>query len=94
MSDPTEETVFVRDRDGMRQLESADAWTSMTLLAALSADPRSFDELSRAWLRYQPDTPLEDLPWLDCTSAPAGDSWLMLDLACLRVAAGGGAELP
>ena len=51
MSDSTQETVIVRDRDGMWRLEAADAWTSMTLVGALSADPRTFDELARAWLR-------------------------------------------
>ena len=66
----------------------------MTLVGALSADPRVFDELARSWLRYQPDVALEDLPWAECLGEPARGPWLLLDLACLRIVAGGGAELP
>ncbi|MCY2991386.1 MAG: hypothetical protein NTY19_26455 [Planctomycetota bacterium] len=94
MSDPTPETVIVRDRDGLRHLKAADDWTTLTLLGALSADPRSFHELARAWLRYQPDVALEDLPWAECLGEPARGPWLLLDLVCLRIVAGEGAELP
>jgi len=89
-----EKTVTVRDRGGMWQLRAADAWTTMTLMGALSADPRSFDELARAWLRYQPNVALEDLPWTECHDVPASGRWLLLDLACLGIVAGGGAVLP
>ncbi len=94
MAPTNEETVIVRDRDGLRQLGPTDDWTTMTLVGALSADPRCFDELARAWLRYQPNAPLEELPWTECSAAPATGRWLLLDLACLRIVAGGGAELP
>lgn len=94
MSESAPETVIVRDRDGLRQLPAADAWTAITLVGALSADPRSFDELARAWLRYQPEVPLEDLPWAECYGVPTEGPWLLLDLACLRIVAGGGAEVP
>lgn len=94
MSDCTQETLIIRDREWMRQLCPADAWTTITLVGALSADPRSFDELARAWLRYQPEVALETLPWAECHDLPAKCPWLLLDLACLRIVAGGGAELP
>jgi hypothetical protein len=88
------ETVVVRDHDGVRQLQEVDGWTSMTLLGALSADPRTFDELARAWLRYRPEEPLESLPWMDWPGGTPDKPWVLLDLACMRVVAGGGAELP
>ncbi|MCU0873495.1 MAG: hypothetical protein MUE50_14230 [Pirellulaceae bacterium] len=94
MSDSNQETVIVRDRAGLRQLRATDDWTTMTLLGALSADPREFDELARAWLRYEPGLPLGDLRWVECLGPPAPGPWLLLDLACLRIVAGGGAQLP
>jgi len=78
----------------MWELRSAEAWTTITLMGALSADPRTFDELARAWLRYQPDEAWDSLPWAPCHDVPAEGPWLLLDLACLRMVAGGGAELP
>ena len=94
MSDSSQQIVIVRDWDGMRQLEAVDSWTSMTMLGALSADPRSFDEFARAWLRYRPGDPLEDMPWTEVEGAPAADQWLLLDLACLRIVASLADELP
>lgn len=88
------ETVFVRDRDQVRQLRDVDSWDSMTLIAVTSSDPRTFDELCRAWWRYRPGEGLAELPWVEWDGRPPDDPWVLLDLVCLRVASGGGAELP
>ena len=79
MFDPTRATVIIRDWNGMRQLQAADSWTTITLMGALSADPRSFDELARAWWRYQPEMALEDLPWAEGVGGPADGPWLLLE---------------
>jgi hypothetical protein len=94
MSNASTETVIVRDRDAVRRLTDCEEWTTLTMLAALSDDPRSFDELTRAWLRYEPDAPLENLAWTPDLGDPPTGPWLLLDTACLRVVAGGGEELP
>ncbi len=94
MQSLSQETVIVRDRDGMRQLEMADFWTTLTLIAALSSDPRNFGELARAWWRYRPDELLEDRDWRAWPGMPPQGAWFLLDLACQRLAAGGGAEIP
>lgn len=94
MPDLSVETVIVRDRDALWRLEDVDEWTVMLLLGSLSADPRSFDELTRAWLRYSPQAPLTDLPWQAADEEPVAGTCLLIDLACLRIVATGGAELP
>lgn len=93
MANASEETVVVRDREGLRRL-TTDDWTATTLVAALSDDPRDFDELGRAWLRYRPEESLTALPWTAATSEAPMGAWLLLDLPCRRVAAGGGSETP
>ena len=62
---PTEITVVVRDALQCRVLNDIDDWEATTIIAAVSADPRSFYELGLSWLRYRPEQPLESLPWED-----------------------------
>ena len=88
-----EERVVVRDRDGIWQVTVGD-WASLTMLASLSDDPCTFDELGRAWLRYRADERLEDLPWFETDAEPRDSPWVLIDLACQRVVAGGGAAIP
>jgi hypothetical protein len=92
MSQATEEMVLVRDRQELKQL-AVDEWTMMTLFGSLSDDPRSFDELARAWLRYRPDEPLEEKSWNAAAGEQPEGPWVLLDLACRRIVAGG-SELP
>lgn len=94
MTDDYRETIFVRDRDQIRRLEDVDSWDSLTLVAVTSADPRTFDELCRAWLRYRPEERLAERPWAKGDASPPEGPWVVLDLACLRVVSGDGAELP
>ena len=86
-------TVIVRDRERTLRLRQLDEWEVLTLIGAVSADPHQMDELEDAWRRYVPDarlgegaTPLDD--------APLDGAWLLVDLACQRLLAGGGEELP
>ncbi len=84
--DTTQEiTVLVRDREQLLQFSSADDWDAMTMLAAVSSDPRSFHELGLAWLRYRGDQPLEDLSWQPCDRPTFAGNWLLIDMACLRL---------
>lgn len=74
---------WVMVRDGERTLWSRNcsSWDRATFLAALSSDPRTFQELSIAWSRFR-EEPLAEMTWqaLDETAqAPAG--WLCLDLS-------------
>lgn len=89
----TEEAVVVRDWDGLWELQEIDDWSALTLLGALSADPRCLDELLRAWKRYRPE-PADLQPLF----APAGGEpsrpWFLLDLPRQQVLAGAGAEMP
>ena len=73
---------WVLVREGQRTLcyHHATSWDRTTFLAALSSDPRTFDELSNAWSRYRSE-PLSELgfqEWDETKHPPAG--WLWLDL--------------
>ncbi len=81
-----EATVIVRDGEGCRFVKQMDEWDATTLLAAASADPRSFHELQLAWRRYRQQEPLEELRWQDyrpqSEERPDGP-WILVDLANL-----------
>ncbi|MCO6457419.1 MAG: hypothetical protein J5I93_19130 [Pirellulaceae bacterium] len=94
MAESDRETVFVRDREQVRQLADVDSWDSMTLIAVTSSDPRTFDELCRAWWRYRPRERLAERAWFEWNGSSPQGPWVLLDLAALRVVAGGGSELP
>ena len=88
--------VVVRDYDTTQILRDVDDWDALTLVAAVSADPRCLRELELSWLRYRPDQPLDSLTWdvlgqpsastetVDLRAAKTAD-WLLVDLACLRL---------
>lgn len=78
-------TVVVRDQERLVALRGMDDWDSLTIIAAASADPRSWRELGYSWLRYRPDEPWEALAWDDVDPAEVGERWLLLDLARLRL---------
>ncbi len=90
------ETILIRDRNSLRRWAATDDWTWLVLAGALSNDPRNFDELARACLRFTEQPLLEDLDWHACEGNPAEveGPWLLFDLACSRVVAGGGAMVP
>ena len=73
---------WVMVRDGERTLccRNCSSWDRTTFLAALSNDPRTFQELSLAWSRFRAE-PLSELVWqeLDETAQPPA-GWLWLDL--------------
>jgi hypothetical protein len=75
------------------QLRQLDEWDTLTLIGALSADPRSIEELDSAWVRYSPEMPLEEDSLSADGQEPVGP-WLLVDLACQRLVAGGGEGLP
>jgi hypothetical protein len=87
--------LTVRTREGEWRGE-VDAWTGLVVLAALSAEPESFDELGAAVRRYQPEHRLFELP--GPTSVDPGAEgegpWCLVDLTGRTVVAGGEFELP
>jgi hypothetical protein len=87
--------LTVRAPEGVWQGE-VDSWTGLVVLAALSAEPESLDELAEAVRRYQPEHRL-----FDPARATAGrdeeaadGSWCLVDLPGRTVVAGGEFELP
>jgi hypothetical protein len=54
--------LIVQAPEGVWQGE-VDSWVSLVILAALSAEPESLDELAEAVRRYQPEHRLFDQPW-------------------------------
>lgn len=93
--DTTQEiTVLFRDREQCLQLSSVDDWDALTMLAAVSSDPRSFRELGLAWLRYRGGQPLEELPWQPCDRPSLTGDWLLIDTACLRLASNSADMIP
>ncbi len=52
--------VVVRDGERIVFCQNCSSWDRTTFLAALSHDPRTFDELSIAWSRYR-NEPLSEL---------------------------------
>src|SRR5262249_6714597 len=87
--------LTVRTSEGVWQGE-VDSWTSLVVLAALSAEPETFGELAEAVRRYQPEHSLFDEP----QKSPGGEEdvadrpWFLVDLAGRTVVAGAGFELP
>ncbi|MGN6136140.1 MAG: hypothetical protein ACTHOU_16755 [Aureliella sp.] len=63
--------IFVRDAQRQLCWFGCDDWDQLTMMAALSSDPRSLDELSVAWSRYRPDCPLVELDWRPAPEPPA-----------------------
>jgi hypothetical protein len=87
--------LVVRTPEGVWE-EEVDSWTSLVVLAALSAEPESFAELAHAVRRYQPEHRLFEPfqptgPW---DGAGTDGPWCLIDLAGRTVVAGGGFELP
>ena len=76
--------------------EDVDPWTSLVVLAALSAEPESFTELAEAVRRYQPEHRLFDesrRTYRPCKPEASGP-WCVIDLTGRMVVAGNGYELP
>jgi hypothetical protein len=87
--------LTVRMREGVWR-DEVDSWTSLFVLAALSAETETFDELASAVRRYQPDHRL-----FEETRQPAGGddvetdgAWCFIDLAGRTVVAGNGFDAP
>ncbi len=76
--------VLVRDHDRLVHLPNVGIWDALTMLAAVSSDPRSFHELDLAWQRYRSDQPLEQLAWEAAEAERRHGPWLLVDLACQR----------
>ena len=87
--------LTVRARDGVWD-DEVDCWTSLVVLAALSAEPETFTELAEAVRRYQPDHGLFDQPrpTADSCEAEADEPWCLIDLLGRTVVAGAGFDLP
>jgi hypothetical protein len=87
--------LTVRTAEGVWQGE-VDSWSSLVVLAALSAEPESFDELAEAVRRYQPEHQLFDQPraMRGIDEAVADGPWCLVDLVGRTVIAGGEFELP
>jgi len=94
MSDVTNEITIIRDQNRLIHSAKIDEWTTLTLVGALSVDPRTLDELDRAWQRFEPEQTIVDLPWSENDVAPGNRPWILLDLANQRLVAGNGCELP
>jgi len=87
--------LTVRTPEGVWQGE-VDDWSSLVVLAALSAEPESFDELAEAVRRYLPEHRLFDQPWstAEKDAAVADEPWCLIDLVGRTVVAGEDFELP
>jgi len=87
--------LTVRTLEGVWQ-DEVDSWTSLVVLAALSAEPESFAELAEAVRRYQPDHRLFDQPRQggERSEAQADEQWCLIDLVGRTVVAAAGFELP
>ncbi len=84
----------VRDRDTTVSLELPCDFDALTLIASLSANPTTFDELAKAWERYRPIEPLESF---DRSETPAPFDlrhWLVVDLARKQVRVDKDFDLP
>jgi len=88
--------VTIRAGQEMRQWP-LDEWTTFVVLAALSAEPETFDELAEAIRRYLPEHRLleQDQQVTRLEQAVSGDGpWCLVDLAGRTVVGGGGFEVP
>ncbi len=85
----------VRTFEGVWE-EEVDSWTSLVVLAALSAEPESFAELAQAVRRYQPEHQLFDQVRQsgELYGNAADGPWCLIDLLGRTVIAGAGFELP
>src|SRR5262249_9436527 len=87
--------VIVQTLDEVWQGD-VDSWTSLVILAALSAEPESLDELAEAVRRYLPEHQLFEEPQQpaefdqDVADGPGGP----VELTGPTVVAGGGFEMP
>ena len=91
-------TLRVTIRAGQESRQwSTDEWTTYVVLAALSAEPETFDEIADAVRRYLPDHRLleQSQQISELKLAESGDCpWCLVDLASRTVLGGGGLELP
>ena len=98
--------VTLRTHDAARQWD-LEEWSLVLLLASLSADPETFEELGSALRRYQPThalfqqgrpvAPEEDSLSIDAPTVgvfPGEAPWCLIDLVGRTVVAGGALELP
>jgi hypothetical protein len=87
--------LTVRTADGMWK-EEVDSWTSVVVLAALSAEPESITELAEAVRRYLPDHQLFDRgpQAREASVAEEEGAWCLVDLQGRTVVAGKEFDLP
>jgi hypothetical protein len=87
--------LTVRSSGGVWEKE-VDSWTSLVVLAALSAEPESITELAEAVRRYLPDHRLFDKTPQNQERCPPGvdEAWCLIDLPGRTVVAGADFELP
>ncbi len=73
--------VLVREGERTLCCRNCSKWDRTTFLAALSNDPRTFDELAVAWSRFS-NQPLTERMWLELDQAmqpPAvGYGWISI----------------
>lgn len=86
MSQQPCERIFLRDGQRLLCWQACDRWDRTTMLACLSSDPRSMDDLAVAWARYRPDQPLMELEWFPADAPPDGGEWMAVDLTAQRFA--------
>lgn len=72
--------IYIRDGHRELRLQVCDSWERVTMLASLSSDPRSLEELAVAWSRYRPDQPLLERDWEPALKPGAEEFWLGVDL--------------
>jgi hypothetical protein len=87
--------LIVRTPEGVWE-DQVDSWTSLVVLAALSAEPESLAELAEAVRRYQPEHRLFDQPRQSAERYEAGahGPWCLIDLLGRTVVAGAAFDLP
>lgn len=86
MSQQPGDRIFVRDSERSLCWQACDPWDRTTMLACLSSDPRSLEELALAWSRYRPNQPLMELQWSESHAPPEAGEWLAIDLTTQRYA--------
>jgi hypothetical protein len=87
--------LTVRTLDGTWE-EDVDSWTSLVVIASLSAEPESITEMAEAMRRYLPEHRLFDKGSQTQKRSAAGaeGAWCLIDLVGRTVVAGAGFELP
>ncbi|MAE63584.1 MAG: hypothetical protein CMJ18_04880 [Phycisphaeraceae bacterium] len=77
------------------KLWETDEWSTLVVMAALSAEPESFDELEEAVRRYRPGRLAQSGRAVDDLSAIATErSWCVIDIVGRTMASGAGFGLP